>query len=53
MIRNTRVAASDSHNAEDDRSAAVVTSESSGKGDIEMSVSDEERVEFRTSDEMA
>lgn len=52
-MRNTRVAAKESHNAEDDRSAAVVTSERSGNGDIEMSVSEEDRVEFRTSAEMA
>lgn len=51
-MRRTRVDARDIQSADDDRSAAVVTSPSKGRGDIEMSVSDDS-VECLTSDEIA
>ena len=51
-MRKTSVEARDSQRAEEDLSAAVVTSERRGSGDSEMSVS-EESVECLTSDEIA
>jgi hypothetical protein len=52
LIRRVRVDASDIQSAEGKRSAAVVTRVSSGRGDNEMSVSDEDSVECLTNDDM-
>jgi hypothetical protein len=49
LIRNTRVPAKDNHSAADDRSAAVVTRVKSGSGEMEIRVSEDDRVELRIS----